>query len=99
HRSLTKDVGQHATGTPPGTGEWRHPGFLLPYGGPTRAASLIQHLDAGHPIYDLGANRDLSPDEYRAVIERYRRQQDVQSVLRRVAPHCLPADSSPSDPT
>lgn len=63
HRSLTKDVGQFATRSPLGTGEWRHEGFLLPYGWPTRAASLIQHHDAGHAIYDLAATPDLTPEQ------------------------------------
>ena len=90
HRSATKDVGQFAIGSPPGTGEWRHAGFLLPYGGPTRAASLIQHYDAGHPIYDLGATPDLTPEQYAAVVERFRQRPDVQGILGRVAPHCLP---------
>jgi hypothetical protein len=90
HRSVIKDVGQSAGGTPPGTGHWRHTGAMLPYGGPDRAASLIQHFDAGHPIYDLGARADLPTDEYRAVVESFRQRPEVQRILRRVAPQCLP---------
>lgn len=84
HRSVTKDVGQFAGGDPPGTGEWRHPGFLLPYGGPDRCASLVQHYDAGHRLYDLWATREMSEADYVAAIERLRRLEDVQWVLRRV---------------
>jgi hypothetical protein len=94
HRPISKDVGQYATGTPPGTGKWTHLGAGLPWGGPDRAASLIQHYDAGYPIYDLGATRDQPPEEYRAVVERFRQRRDVQAVLRRVAPSSLPPDPS-----
>ena len=92
HKSVTKDVGRHRYGTPPGTGRWLHSGGMLPYGGPERAAVLVQHLDAGHPVYDLGARPDMAPDEYRAVVEAFRRRPEVQRILRRVAPQCLPAE-------
>ena len=82
HRTQTKDVGQHAQSEPPGTGEWHHLGFLLPYGGPDRCASLVQHYDSGHRTYDLWATRDMREEEYIAAIERLRRLEDVQWVLR-----------------
>lgn len=58
-------------------------------GGPERAASLVQHYDVGRPFYDLHAKPELTPDEYAAVIERYRGHPDVRAILHRVAPHCL----------
>jgi hypothetical protein len=73
HRHLTSD----------GDGAY-HLGFLLPYGGPSRCASLVEHYDAGHRSYELWATRDMSDEDYVAAIERLRRLEDVQWWLRRV---------------
>jgi hypothetical protein len=81
---VTKDVGQFAASAPPGTGRWEHAGSLLPYGGPDRCTSLVLHHDAGHREYDIWATEEMREEEYVAAIERLRRMEDVQWVLRKV---------------
>lgn len=66
-----------------GDGVYRHLGFLLPYGGPDRCASLVLHYDAGHRSFDLWAREEMSEEEYVAAIERLRRKEDIQWVLRK----------------
>lgn len=91
HRSLVREVrGRPGDDPTRRAGLWAHAGAGLPWGGPDRAAALVQHHDAGRPIADLGATPDLLPDEYAARIEYFRGRPDVRAVLARVAPQCLP---------
>jgi hypothetical protein len=66
-----------------GDGTWKHRDARLPYGAPSRCASLVEHFDAGHRAYDLWATAEMSEAQYVAAIERLRRLEDVQWVLRR----------------